>query len=75
MQLHAAQPCHSAIHLAVGGLRLLGRPETRPDHITVRAGSASLCTTGQVLYFVFGPMIKCHSDSTGPLASGPPQAG
>jgi hypothetical protein len=46
-QLHAAQPCHSAIHWAVGGLRLLGRPETRPAHITVRAGSGSLRTTGR----------------------------
>ena len=67
MQLHAAQPCHSAIRLALGGLRLLGRPETRPAHhspgwlrVTVHSGSGAV--------FIFGPMIKCHSDSTGPLA-------
>jgi hypothetical protein len=76
MQLHAAQPCHSVNRLAVGGLGLLGRPDTRPAHSTVclgcgpaapRASGRLTAHIGQVLYFVV-PMIKCHSDSTGPLA-------
>jgi hypothetical protein len=38
------------------------------SHSALAAALRVTAHIGQVLYFVFGPVIKCHSRSTGPLA-------